>query len=148
MKMIDRPLEILLIEDNKGDVGLIEEIFNDAEIRINLHIAEDVEEAIRFLFSEDQFIGSPHPDIVILDWNLSKKDGCEVLKEIKENNNLKSIPVITLTTSSVETDIIRAYDLNTNAYIVKPIDFGKFMEVIGSVVDFWLKAVTLPPKKI
>jgi DNA-binding response OmpR family regulator len=146
MKILDKPLEILLVEDNKGDIGLITEFFIDSKIRTNLHIAEDGEEAIRFLCGKDQFLGSPLPDIIILDWNLPKKDGSEVLKEIKENNNLKSIPVIILTTSSAEKDMVRAYDLHANAYIIKPLDFDEFMTVIGSIQDFWFKAVTLPPK--
>jgi DNA-binding response OmpR family regulator len=147
MRMSTRPLEILLVEDNKGDVGLITEFFIDSKIRTNLHIAEDGEEAIRFLCGKDQFLGSPLPDIIILDWNLPKKDGSEVLKEIKENDNLKNIPVIILTTSSAEKDMLRAYDLRANAYIVKPLDFDEFMTVIKSIQDFWFKAVTLPPKK-
>jgi CheY-like chemotaxis protein len=147
MKMIAEPLEILLVEDNKGDIGLITEFFVDTKIRTNLHIAEDGEEAIRFLCGKDQFLGSPLPDIIILDWNLPKKDGSEVLKEIKENNDLKNMPVIILTSSSTEKDILRAYDLHANAYLIKPINFDEFMTVIGSIEDFWLKAVTLPSKK-
>ena len=146
MKILERPLEILLVEDNKGDIGLITEFFIDSKIRTNLHIAEDGEEAISFLRGKDRFLGSPLPDIIILDWNLPKKDGSEVLKEIKENNNLKNIPVIILTTSSAEKDTARAYDLHANAYIVKPLDFDEFMTVIGSIQDFWFKTVTLPPK--
>jgi DNA-binding response OmpR family regulator len=132
-------LEILLVEDNKGDIGLITEFFIDSKIRTNLHIAEDGEEAISFLCGKDQFFGAPIPNIIILDWNLPKKDGSEVLTEIKENNNLKNIPVIILTTSSAEKDVIRAYDLHANAYIVKPIDFDEFMIAIGSIQDFGLK---------
>jgi DNA-binding response OmpR family regulator len=95
---------------------------------------------------EYPFLGSQQPDIIILDWNLPKKTGHEVLKEIKDNSNLKSIPVIILTTSSAEKDISKAYELNANAYIVKSIDFDEFMEVIRSIEDFWLKAAILPPK--
>jgi len=146
MKILDRPLEILLVEDNKGDIGLITEFFVDAKVITNLHIAEDGDEAISFLYGKDKFLGSPIPDIIILDWNLPKKDGSEVLREIKENNNLKDIPVIILTTSSAEKDIVRAYDLHANSYIVKPLDFDEFMKVIGSIQDFWFKYVTLPPK--
>ena len=147
MKTFPKYLEILLVEDNKGDIGLITEFFIDSKIRTNLHIAEDGEEAISFLCGKDQFLGYPLPDIIILDWNLPKKEGDEVLKEIKENNNLKNIPVIVLTTSSAEKDMVRAYALHANAYIVKPLDFDEFMKVIGSIQDFWFKAVTLPPKK-
>jgi DNA-binding response OmpR family regulator len=146
MKMSTKPLEILLVEDNKGDIGLITEFLSDAKVITNIHIAEDGEEAIHFLCDKDQFLGSSLPDIIILDWNLPKKDGSEVLKEIKENNNLKNIPVIILTTSSAEKDLIRAYNLHANAYIVKPLDFEEFMKIIKSIADFWFKAVTLPPK--
>ena len=146
MKMSTKPLEILLVEDNKGDIGLITEFFNDSEFITNIHIVEDGEETIRFLYGKDKFLDSKLPDIIMLDLNLPKKDGREVLKEIKENNNLKRIPVIILTTSNAEKDIIKAYDLHANAYIVKPLDFDEFMKVIKSITDFWSKAVTLPPK--
>ncbi len=146
--MLDKLLEILLVEDNKGDVGLIKEFFNDSKIRTNLHIAEDGDEALHFLWHDGKFLGSPHPDIILLDLNLPKKDGREVLKDIKESNNLKNIPVIILTTSSTEKDIFRAYDLHANAYLVKPIDLDEFMKVIKSIEDFWLNAVTFPPKRL
>ena len=146
MKISTKPLEILLVEDNKGDIGLITEFFLDSEAITNLHIAEDGEEAIYFLYGKDKFLGSPRPDIIILDLNLSKKDGREVLKEIKKNEDLKTKPVIILTTSSAEKDIIQTYDLHSNAYIVKPIDFDEFMTAIKSIVDFWFKVVRLPPK--
>ena len=146
MKILDRPLEILLVEDNKGDIGLITEFFSDAKVLTNLHIAEDGEEAVRFLYGKDKFLVSPLPDIIILDLNLPKKDGREVLKEIKENKDLKTIPVIILTTSNAEKDISQTYDLHANAYIVKPLDFDKFMAAIKSIEDFWFKAVTLPPR--
>ena len=146
MTISTKPLEILLVEDNKGDIGLITEFFSDAKVITNLHIAEDGEEAIRFLYDKDKFLGSTLPDIIILDLNLPKKDGREVLKEIKENDDLKNIPVIILTTSSADKNILRVYDLHANAYIVKPLDFDEFMKVIKSIADFWFKAVTLPPK--
>jgi len=139
-------LEILLVEDNKGDIGLITEFFIDSKVITNLHIAEDGEEAIRFLCDKDKFLGSTLPDIIILDLNLPKKDGREVLKEIKENNDLKNIPVIILTTSSAEKDILRVYDLHANAYLIKPLNFDEFITVIKSIEDFWFKAVTLPSK--
>jgi len=147
LKILDKALELLLVEDNKGDIGLIIEFLTDTKIRTNLHIAEDGEETGHFLYHEGKFLGSPRPDIIILDWNLSKKDGNEVLREIKENNNLKNIPVIILTTSSAETDILKAYDLHANAYIVKPIDFDEFMKVLKSIEDFWFKAVALSSKQ-
>ncbi len=146
VEMLTKPLEILLVEDNKGDIGLITEFFIDSEFITNIQIAEDGEEAIRFLCDKDQFLGYPLPDIIILDWNLPKKNGNEVLKEIKENNNLKNIPVIILTTSCAEKDIIQAYNLHANTYIVKPIDFDEFMAAIKSIEDFWFKTVALPSK--
>lgn len=146
MQISNKSFEILLIEDNQGDIGLVEEFFNNSKFRANLHIIEDGEEAIHFLCGENKFLGSQRPDIIILDWNLPKKTGHEVLKEIKENSNFKNIPVIIFTTSSAEKDILRAYDLHANAYIVKPIDFDEFMKAIGSIENFWLETLTLPPK--
>jgi CheY-like chemotaxis protein len=147
MKMSTKPWGILLVEDNKGDIELITEFFIGSKVITNLHIAEDGEEAIRFLCGKDKFLGSTLPDVIILDLNLPKKDGREVLKEIKENNDLKNIPVIILTTSSAVKDIFRAYDLHANAYLTKPLGFDEFMKVIKSIEDFWFKAVTLPPKQ-
>ena len=146
MRLSHKPFEILLVEDNKGDIGLIEKFFENAKIGTNLHVAEDGEEAIRFLCGEDKFLSFLCPDIIILDWNLPKKTGHEVLREIKRNSNLKSIPIIIFTTSRDEKDVLTAYDLNANAYIVKPIDSEEFMKAIGSIEDFWLKTVTLPFK--
>jgi len=146
MITIGKPVEILLVEDNIGDVGLIEEVFEEAKIRNNLHVAEDGEEAMLYLRGKGKFSGSLRPDIVILDLNLPNKDGREVLREIKEDNNLKNIPVIILTSSSAEKDLLRAYDLHANAYITKPIDFNQFINVVGSIVNFWLEIVQLPTK--
>ena len=146
MKIIGKPVEILLVEDNEGDVGLIEEVFEEAKIRNNIHVAEDGEEAVLYLRGEGKFSGSPRPDIILLDLNLPKKDGREVLKEIKEDNNLKNIPVVILTTSNAEKDILRAYDLHANAYITKPLDFDQFIKVVGSIENFWLESVNLPSK--
>ena len=146
MKIIDKPVEILLVEDNEGDVGLIEEVFEEAKIRNNIHVAEDGEEAVLYLRGEGKFSGSPRPDIILLDLNLPKKDGREVLKEIKEDDNLKNIPVVILTTSNAEKDILRAYDLHANAYITKPLDFDQFIRAVGSIENFWLEIVNLPSK--
>ena len=144
MTIIGKPVEILLVEDNAGDVGLIEEVFEETKIRYNLHVAEDGEEAILFLYGEGKFLGSQLPDIVLLDLNLPKKDGREVLKEIKENETLKKIPVVILTTSQAEKDILRAYELHANAYINKPLDFDRFIDVVKSIANFWLGIVRLP----
>ena len=146
MKFLDKPVEILLVEDNEGDVGLIEEVFEEAKIRNNLHVAEDGEEAMLYLHGEGKFSGSPRPDIILLDLNLPKKDGREVLREIKEDNNFRNIPVVILTTSNAEKDILRAYDLHANAYINKPLDFDQFIKVVESIGNFWLEIVKIPTK--
>ena len=146
MTIIGKPIEILLVEDNEGDIGLIEEVFEEARIRNKLHIAENGEEAMLFLHGEKEFSGSTRPDIILLDLNLPKKDGREVLKEIKENDDLKNIPVVILTTSGAEKDILKAYDLHANAYITKPLDFNQFIKVIESIENFWLEIVKLPAK--
>ena len=141
---IRRPVEILLVEDNEGDVGLIEEVFEEGRINNILHVAEDGEEAMLFLLKEGQFAESPRPDLILLDLNLPKKDGREVLKEIKEDESLKMIPVVVLTTSKSEEDILKSYDLHANSYITKPVDFDQFMKVVKSIEDFWLEVVKLP----
>ncbi len=142
--MNTKPIEILLVEDNEGDVGLVEEVFEDAKIRNTLNVAEDGEEALLFLQKEKQFIDAPTPDIILLDLNLPQKDGREVLEEIKNDDNLKRIPVVILTTSKAEEDILKSYDLHANAYITKPVDFDQFIRVVKSIEDFWLEVVRLP----
>ena len=144
--IVGKPVEILLVEDNKGDVGLIEEVFEESKIKNSLHVAEDGEEAMLYLHGKGKFLGSPRPDIIILDLNLPKKDGREVLREIKEDEKFCNIPVIVLTTSSAENDILGAYGLHANAYITKPLDFDQFMNVVGSIEKFWLEVVKLPSK--
>jgi CheY-like chemotaxis protein len=144
--MIGKSFEILLVEDNEGDVGLIEEVFEEAKIRNSLHVAKDGEEAVLYLHSEGKFSGSPRPDLIILDLNLPKKDGREVLRDIKKDENFHNIPVIILTTSTAERDILRAYELHANAYVTKPLDFNQFIKVVGSIVNFWLEIVKLPSK--
>jgi CheY-like chemotaxis protein len=146
MVIIGKRIEVLLVEDNKGDIGLIEEVFEEAKIRNKLHVAEDGEEAMLYLRGEGKFLASPRPDIILLDLNLPKKDGREVLREIKEDEKLHNIPVIVLTTSSDENDILGAYDLHANAYITKPFDFDQFIKVVGSIENFWLEIVRLPTK--
>ena len=146
MRIIGKPVEILLVEDNEGDVGLIEEVFEEAKIRNNLHVAEDGEEAILYLHGKGKFSGSPRPDIIILDLNLPNKDGHEVLREIKEDSNLKNIPVIVLTTSGAEKDILRSYNLHANAYVTKPLDFDQLIKVVKFIENFWLEVVKLPTK--
>jgi CheY-like chemotaxis protein len=141
-----RPVEILLVEDNEGDVGLIEEVFEEAKIKNTLRVAGDGAEAMLYLHAKGKFSGSPRPDIILLDLNLPKKDGREVLREIKEDDNLRNIPVIVLTTSGAEKDILEAYSLHANAYIIKPLDFDQFINVVESIENFWLEIGKLPPK--
>jgi len=144
MKMNTKPVEILLVEDNEGDVGLVEEVFEEAKIRNIIHVAEDGEEAMLFLNKETPFDDAPTPDIILLDLNLPQKDGREVLEEIKTDEKLKRIPVVVLTTSKAEEDILKSYDLHANSYITKPVDFDQFIRVVRSIEDFWLEVVRLP----
>jgi CheY-like chemotaxis protein len=137
-------VEILLIEDNPGDARLTQEALNDGKIKNNLHIAYDGVEATDFLFRRNQYHNAPRPDLIILDLNLPKKNGLEVLAEIKADHGLKSIPVIVLTISKAEEDIVRSYNLHANCFLIKPIDLNQFFEVVRSIEDFWLSLVKLP----
>ncbi|AKB31620.1 Two-component system response regulator [Methanosarcina siciliae HI350] len=138
-----KPVDILLVEDNKGDVGLIEEVFESSKVRNKLYVVEDGEEAVHFLLREGKFSDVPRPGIILLDLNLPKKDGREVLGEIKKNKDLKKIPVVVLTTSRAEEDILESYKLHANAYVPKPVDFDQFIKVIKSIENFWLEVVNL-----
>jgi CheY-like chemotaxis protein len=129
MTILGKPVEILLVEDNEGDVGLIEEVLEEINIRNRLHVADDGEEAILYLHGAEKFSCSPRPDIVLLDLNLPKKDGREVLRVMKADSNLKNIPVVVLTNSQAEKDITKCYDLHANAYVNKPLDFDQFINV-------------------
>jgi two-component system, chemotaxis family, response regulator Rcp1 len=139
------PIEILLVEDNPGDVRLAQEALRDAKVRNTLHVAEDGVEAMAFLRREGRYLDAPRPDVILLDLNLPRKDGREVLAEIKADDDLKTIPVVVLTTSSAEADIVRTYELHANCYITKPVDLDQFIEVVRSINDFWLTVVKLPP---
>jgi CheY-like chemotaxis protein len=141
-----RPIEILLVEDNPGDVRLTQEALRDYKFQNNLHVAKDGVEALRFLKREGSDEGAPRPDLILLDLNLPRKDGREVLEEIKADPSLRRIPVVVLTTSKAEEDIVRAYDLNANCYITKPVDFEQFIKVVQSIEEFWLSMVKLPPE--
>jgi len=136
--------EILLVEDSPGDVRLTREALKDAKMHINLHVASDGIEAMAFLNREGEYAGVPRPDLILLDLNLPRKDGREVLEEIKENPLLKSIPVVILTTSASEEDVLRSYRLHANCYISKPVDLDGFLKVIRSIDSFWLSIVKLP----
>src|SRR5271154_6902835 len=138
------PIEVLLVEDSPGDVRLTQEAFKDAKVHINLHVASDGEKAMAFLAREGNYADVPRPDLILLDLNLPKKDGREVLAEIKESPSLKTIPVVILTTSASEADILRSYRLHANCYITKPVGLDGFLEVIRSIDSFWLSVVKLP----
>jgi chemotaxis family two-component system response regulator Rcp1 len=138
------PIEVLLVEDSAGDVRLTREAFKDAKVHINLHVASDGIEAMAFLQREGRYADVPRPDLILLDLNLPKKDGREVLEEIKESPTLKSIPVVVLTTSASDADILRSYRLHANCYITKPVGLDGFLEVIKSIDSFWLSVVALP----
>ena len=144
MERIGKPIEVLLVEDNPGDVRLTQEAFKEGKIRNGLRVVMDGVEAMAFLRREGEYADAPRPDIILLDLNLPKKDGREVLAEIKADDELKSIPVIILTTSDAEEDIIRTYNHHANCYITKPIDLEQLINVVRSIEDFWLTVVKLP----
>lgn len=138
-------IEVLLVEDSAGDVRLMREAFKDAKVHINLHVAVDGEEAMAYLKREGRHLDALRPDLILLDLNLPKKDGREVLKEIKESPALRIIPVVILTTSASEEDILRTYQLHANCYISKPVGLEGFLKVVRSIDGFWLSVVHLPP---
>lgn len=142
-----RPIEILLVEDNPGDVRLTKEALKDAKIINTLHVVEDGVAALDFLHRRDPYADAPRPHLILLDLNLPKKNGREVLAEIKANDSLKTIPVVILTTSQAEEDVLRAYHLHANCYIIKPVDFMQFTNIVRTIEDFWLSIVTLPPTR-
>ena len=144
MKTEIHMVEILLVEDNPGDVDLARETLMSSKIKNNLHVVNDGEKAIQFLRNETPYESSPRPDIILLDLNLPRKDGREVLAEIKQDDKLKRIPVVILTSSKADEDVIKSYDLHANCYISKPLDFRQFTKVVQSIEDFWLTIVRLP----
>ena len=139
-----KPIEILLIEDNPGDVRLTKEVLKEGKVRNNLQVVGDGVEAMAYLHRENSYTKAPRPDLILLDLNLPKKDGREVLQEIKADHQLKRIPVVVLTTSDANEDILKSYNLSANCYITKPVDLDQFISVIRSVEAFWLTIVTLP----
>lgn len=141
-----RPVELLLVEDNPGDVELTREALEEARVRNRLAVVEDGVEALAYLRREGRYAGAPRPDLVLLDLNLPRKDGREVLAEIKADPELRRIPVVVLTTSEAEKDVLGAYDLYASAYIVKPVDLDQFLGVVRSVEGFWLTVVKFPPE--
>jgi CheY-like chemotaxis protein len=140
----EKTVEILLVEDNEADIRLTREVLADSRLLNHLSVARDGEEAMSFLRRERPFQEAPRPDLILLDLNLPRKDGREVLAEIKSDPDLRRIPVVVLTTSRAEADVVRTYELHANCYIVKPVDLGQFVNVVRSVEDFWLKLVRLP----
>jgi chemotaxis family two-component system response regulator Rcp1 len=141
-----RPVDILLVEDNPGDVRLTLEALRDSKMSNNINVVEDGAEAMAFLHQEGEYANAPRPDVILLDLNLPKKDGREVLAEIKADENLRCIPVVVLTTSQAEEDILRSYNLQANCYVTKPLDLDQFIKVVRSIEEFWLTIVKLPPK--
>jgi two-component system response regulator len=138
------PIEILLVEDSPSDIDLTVAALEDAKLRNHVSIVEDGVQAMEFLRRKGQFANAPRPHVILLDLNLPRKDGREVLAEIKGDAGLKSIPVVVMTTSHAEQDVLRAYKLQANCYITKPVDFEKFVDVVRSIETFWFCVVTLP----
>jgi two-component system, chemotaxis family, response regulator Rcp1 len=141
-----RPINILLVEDSPGDIRLTQEALRGSKVVNQLHVARDGEQAMAFLRQEGEFAEKPIPDLILLDLNLPRKDGREVLAEMKQDPGLRRIPVIVLTTSSAEQDVLETYDMHVNAYVTKPVDLLKFMTVVRSIEDFWFSIVHLPSR--
>ena len=138
------PIEVLLVEDDPGDVLLIQEAFEDNKVSNRLHVVSDGVEALEFMRQQGPHSEAPRPDLVLLDLNLPRKDGREVLAEVKEDDALRSIPVVVLTTSQAEEDVLRSYDLHANAYVTKPVDFDRFIGVVRQIDQFFVSVVKLP----
>jgi two-component system, chemotaxis family, response regulator Rcp1 len=140
-----RPIEILLVEDSPGDARLTQEAFREAMVLNELHIVPDGVEAMRYLRREGEYAERPSPDLILLDLNMPRMDGRQVLRAIKGDERLRRIPVVVLTVSRDERDVLQAYNLHANAYVEKPVDFAKFLEAVHSIGGFWLRVVRLPP---
>jgi len=141
-----KPVEILMLEDNPADVRLVMEALKESKLLNTVSVVEDGVEAMAFLRREGKYAGAPRPDAILLDLNLPRKDGREVLAEIKADERLKRIPVVVLTTSQAEQDIVKAYDLSANCYITKPVNLDQFIAVVRAVGEFWFSIVRLPPE--
>jgi two-component system, chemotaxis family, response regulator Rcp1 len=140
------PIDILVVEDNEGDVHLTREALKRAKVSNRVHVVTDGTEAMDFLRRKGEFTDAPRPDLVLLDLNLPNMDGREVLHEMKQDADLRTIPVVVVTSSAAEQDVVRTYALSANAYVTKPVDLHQFLHVIGAVGEFWLQIVKLPPK--
>ena len=141
-----RPIQILMVEDNPDDIELTVEALKDARVENFLSVVKDGEEALSYLRCQGKYPRAVRPDLILLDLNMPKKNGRDVLREIKNDPHLKRIPVVILTTSQAEEDILHTYDLHANCYISKPVDFNQFLKVVRSIEDFWLTVVKLPPR--
>ena len=140
------PVEILLAEDNPGDAKLTRKALEQGKVINNLHVVTDGVDAMAYLRQEGEYADKPRPDLVLLDLNMPRKDGREVLQDIKSDEDLRRIPVVVMTSSEAEEDIVQSYDLHANAYVTKPIDFDGFLDVVGGLEDFWLSVVKMPPE--
>ena len=140
-------VDVLLVEDDPGDVVLIKEAFEFNKVHNALHVVSDGVQALDFLYRRNGHEGAPRPDLVLLDLNLPRKDGREVLEEVKADSDLRTIPIVVLTTSEAEEDILRSYDLHANAYVTKPVDFDRFIEVVRLIDDFFVTVVKLPNRE-
>jgi CheY-like chemotaxis protein len=143
-KPAGQPIEVLLVEDDPGDVLLVQEAFADNKLLNNIHVVNDGEQALAYLRREGEHADAPRPDLVLLDLNLPRKDGREVLRDVKGDPALRSIPVVVLTTSESEEDVLRSYDLHANAYVTKPVDFERFVSIVRQIDDFFVSVVRLP----
>ena len=143
-EILSQPVDILLVEDNPGDVRLTQEAFRESKLTIRLNVVMDGEDALNYLFRRPPYENATRPDMILLDLNIPKKDGREVLEEIKQDESLRYVPVIILTTSNAEQDIVKTYNLKVNAYINKPVDFDRFFDIVQKIETFWLMTATLP----
>ena len=144
MEQLTKSLLVLLVEDNEGDVRLIKEAFNESKIDKRFSVARDGEDALNFLYKRGQYTGSTRPDIILLDINLPRKNGFEVLEQIKKDPELRRIPVIMLSSSSSEDHVFKSYDLNANCYLTKPVDFDEYTQVVRIIEEFWFDKAKLP----
>lgn len=144
MNAAANPIVVLLVEDDPGDELMTREAFEENKVRNELHVARDGEAALDFVYQRNQFAGAPRPDLILLDLNLPKFDGREVLAQIKQDPELRSIPVVVLTTSQAEEDVLRSYRLHANAYVNKPVDFNRFIDVVRQIDNFFVSVVKLP----
>ncbi len=145
-KRLHKLIEILLVEDSPADILITREAFEEAKLLNSIHVAEDGVQAMEFLRRQGRYASAPRPDLILLDLNLPRKNGREVLAEIKNDPDLKAIPVIILTTSGADEDILKAYDLHANCYVVKPVGFESFLKAVQSIRNFWFSVVALPPE--